>query len=111
MRSLLTNCAGVHAIANSCNNSSNDHLRDAICCRLKRGANRQDQTSKPDTVLAAKTLAGEQTEQRSSEAANFVDGYHESLEGVAAVARCGVDLGKLVRKCCPSQETAHDTLI
>jgi hypothetical protein len=86
-------------------------LRNAIRGGLECGTNRQDQTSKPDTVLATQTLTSEQTKQRSSEATDLVDGYYKSLKRITAVTSCGVDFRELVREGCSGQETAHDTLV
>jgi hypothetical protein len=86
-------------------------LRDAVCRRLQCSTDRQDQTAKPDTILAPKSFTGEQAEYGSSEAPDLVDCYYKSLEGVTTIAGRGVDLRELVRESRSGQEAAHDTLV
>lgn len=60
---LAHNSRSVYSISNASDDSSNDHLRDAISRRLQHCSNRQDETSQPDTVLSTEFFASEQAEQ------------------------------------------------
>jgi hypothetical protein len=101
----------VDAIAHTSDYPSNDHLRNAIRRRLQHRSDRQDEASQPDTILPTEFLASEQAEQGSCEATDFVDGYYEALERIAAVAGRCVDLGELVGEGCSGEKTTHDTLV
>lgn len=111
VQTLTHNGRCVHSIPDASDDSPNDHLRDAVRCRLQHRPYRQDETSQPDTVLATELLASEQAEQRSCEATDLVDGHYETLERVTAVAGCCVDLRELVRESRAGKKTAHDALI
>lgn len=67
--SRLTNGAGIHAVSKSSNNTTNDHLRDAICAGLQRCADAEDYASKPDALPPTQALASEEDEDGTEETA------------------------------------------
>lgn len=107
-----TNCTGVHAIAQACDYTANDHLRDAKSSALKSSTDAQNDTSKHDTFASAEFLSKDQTKDGAEEAADLVDGYDCTLKGRATTSTIGgVDLRKSSCEGVSGQQSRHDSLI
>lgn len=112
MTSQLANGTGVHAVAQTCDDSADDHLWDAESSALESSANAQDDTSEHNTLASTKLLTQDQTEDGAEEASNLVDGNDCILKGGAtACTSSRVDLRKGSCEGISSQQARHDSLV